>query len=211
MTRDRAYEPVDADSSEVVGLIAYAALAGMTRLAKDGDQAPSITAHIAHARMSARAFEAFHQLEIWSGHRDLDLASAAGEYSGLFDDLDTRTRPSTWWERSVKTYVTVGIFSDMLRQISERHEFFDGDSLSWDLGQGKWVRANLAPRTAADPQLAARLSLWARRVAGEALGLVRSSLFTHPVLAADPDTSDAISAWVTRRHGERMAEINLKA
>ena len=65
--------------------------------------------------------------------------------------------------------------------------------------------------TAADPQLAARLSLWARRVAGEVLGLARATLFTHPDLAQDPDTADAIAAFVTKRHGERMAQINLKA
>ncbi|MFC7581271.1 ferritin-like fold-containing protein [Schaalia naturae] len=209
---DRTHEAVDVETSEIVGLIAYSALAAMTRLAKDGDQAPSIGTHIEHARMSARAFEIFGQLEVWAEHRGLDLPTAAGGYSGLFDDLDARTRPTTWWERSVKTYVTVGAFSDMLLQVSELHDLFDDDSGPWDLGQGEWVRANLAPRTEKDPQLAARLSLWARRVAGEALGLVRSTLFTHPELATnDPDTVDAIVAWVTKRHRERMAGIGLKA
>lgn len=210
---DHVYEPVDAGTAEVVGLVAYAALAAMTRLAKDGDQAPTIETHIEHARMSARAFQAFEQLEVWSEHRGVDLAAAAGLYSGLFDDLDVRTRPTTWWERSVKTYVTQGVIADMLRQVCERHEIFqDIPGPMWDMGQGNWERANLAPRTAADPQLAARLSLWARRVAGEVLGLMRSTLFTHPDLTmGDPDTVDAIAAWVTKRHKERMAEINLKA
>jgi len=209
---DATHKDVDVETSEVIGLIAYSALAAMTRLAKDGDQAPSIGTHIEHARMSARAFRNFEGLETWAEHRGLDLDEAAGEYSGLFDDLDARTRPGTWWERSVKTYVTIGAFSDLLLQISELHDLFEEDAGDWDLGQGEWVRVRLAPLTDHDEQLAARLSLWARRVGGEALGLVRSTLFTHPELAKnDPDTVDAIVAWVTKRHQERMTRIHLKA
>lgn len=208
---DHQYPPVDDAACEVVGLLAYSALAAMTRLAKDGDQAPTIEAHIEHARMSAHAFALFEQLEVWASHRKVELVKAAGEFSGLYDDLDARTRPTTWFERSVKTYVTVGIVGDFLLEVCQRHDLFDGESASWDLTQGKWEREHIAPLTATDPQLAARLSLWARRVAGEVLGLVRATLFTHPELAQDPDTSDAIAAYVTRRHGERMALINLKA
>ena len=51
----------------------------------------------------------------------VDLEAAAGQYSGLYDDLDARTRPSTWSERSVKTFVTVGIIGDMLLRISQIH------------------------------------------------------------------------------------------
>ncbi len=209
---DRTHKDVDVETSDVVGLIAYSALAAMTRLAKDGDQAPSIGTKIAHARMAARAFRIFEELETWAEHRGLDLSEAAGEYSGLFDDLDARTRPGTWWERSVKTYVTIGVFSDLLLQLSELHDLFGEDAGAWDLGQGEWVRVHVAPLTAKDEQLAARLSLWARRVGGEALGLMRSTLFIHPELAKnDPDTVDAIVAWVTKRHEERLASIHLKA
>ena len=207
---DTEYAPVPHEDVEVIGLLAYSALAVMTRLAKDGDQAPDIEAHIEHARMSARAFEIFEQLEVWAAHRGIDLLAAAGQYSGLYDDLDARTRPTTWFERTVKTYVTVGIIGDLLLEVSHRHELFDGEAAPWDLAQGEWERTHLAPVTAADPQLAARLSLWARRVAGEVLGLARATLFTHPDLAQDPDTADAIAAFVTKRHGERMAQINLK-
>ena len=64
---------VEAADIEVIGLLAFTALAAMTRLSKDGDQAPTIEAHIEHARMSARAFELFTQLEAWCTNRDIDL------------------------------------------------------------------------------------------------------------------------------------------
>ena len=80
----------------------------------------------------------------------------------------------------------------------------------WDLGQGAWVVKNLGPLTDQDDQLAARLSLWARRVAGETFGLARATLFTYPELAVDPETADAIIESATRRYRERLQEVNLK-
>lgn len=208
---ERTYEPVSERDADVVGLIAQAALAAMTRLAKDGDQAPTTEAHIEHARMSAMAFLRFEELEVWAQRRGLDLVAATAQYAGLFDDLEARTRPSTWYERSVKTYVTLGIFADLIHQVAQRHELFIHEDGVWNLGQENWVKKNLAPVFTSDPQVSARLSLWARRVAGEVLGLVRATLFTHPELAADPDSMDAIVASVTKKHGERMAAIGLKA
>ena len=49
------------------------------------------------------------------------------------------------------------------------------------------------------------------RVAGEALGLVRATLFTYPSLAASPENVDEITEYVIKRHGERMKDIHLKA
>ena len=159
----RVYETPSHATSEALGFFAYGALAAMTRLAKDGDQAPTIDAHIAHMEMADRAFQFFTQMGVWARHRGLDLAELADEYSGMFDDIDMRTRPSQWWERSVKTYVTLGILSDLMREVAVCHKLFDDVSESWDLGQGAWVEEHLAPLTAQDGQLAARLSLWAWR------------------------------------------------
>ena len=48
-------------------------------------------------------------------------------------------------------------------------------------------------------------------MAGEALGLVRATLFTYPSLAASPENVDEITEYVIKRHGERMTDIHLKA
>ena len=208
-TMERNYAPVTPEEADVVGLIAYSILAAMTRLAKDGDQAPSFEVHAEHARMSARAFTIFTQVETWCVHRGVDLTAAGQNYEGLFDDLDARTRPTTWYERSVKTYVTLGIISDFLKEIAAPRGLFD--EADWDLGQSAWERTHLAPVIASDEQLSARLSLWARRVAGEVLGLMRATLFMHPHLVDSPETGDAVIERITARHGERMADINLRS
>lgn len=201
----------DQGVQELVGLLASSALAAMTRLAKDSDQAPNVRFQIDHARMSARAFKGFRFLEDYAGDHGFDLAEAAASFAELYDELEARTRPSNWWERSVKTYVVIGIFADALQQLNDRHQLFEGPGPIRDFGQGQWEREYFAPLAQTDPQLASRMSLWARRVAGEALALLRATLFTYPNLAADPDTVDAVVLQATKNHQERMQAINLKA
>ncbi len=203
--------PLDESTRTLVGLLAFSALAAMTRLAKDGDQAPSPGFHIEHARMSADAFREFQHLENFAADNEFDLLEEVAQFAGLFDELDARTRPSNWWERSIKTYVSLGIFADALSEINQRHQLFDEESWSGDFGQGSWVRDHLTELTENDPQLASRLSLWSRRVAGETFGLLRATLFTYPELALDPDTVDAVVASATKSHTERMAAVNLQA
>ncbi len=204
-------EGVRPAQQEALGLFAYSALAAMTRLAKDGDQAPNTDFHIQLAQLANRGFRSFEELERIADEQGFSLTEAAGIYSGLFDELDARTRPTNWWERIVKSYVVLGIFADVLHQLGERHQLVEANQVSWDLGHGKWVRETLEPVTRDDPQLAARLSLWARRVAGEAFGLLRATLFTYPDLAIDPDTVDAVVAFTAQRHAERMEAVNLTA
>ena len=75
------FDSVPADDAEVLGILAYSSLAFMTRLAKDGEQAPTFEAHVEHARMAARCFKLYQQLEVWSEHRGFDLLAAADAFS----------------------------------------------------------------------------------------------------------------------------------
>ena len=186
------FDSVPADDAEVLGILAYSSLAFMTR-------------------MAARCFKLYQQLEVWSEHRGFDLLAAADAFSGAYDDLDARTRPTTFAERAVKTFITRGMLGDMLIRVAQVHGLFEGIEDVWPFEQGHWVRAHLGPQIEADEQLSSRLSLWGRRVAGEALGLVRATLFTYPSLAVSPENVDEITEYVIKRHGERMTDIHLKA
>ena len=106
------YVSVPAADTDVIGILAYSSLAFMTRLAKDGEQAPTFEAHVEHARMAAQCFALYQQLEVWSEHRDFDLMEAAGAFTSAYDDLDARTRPTTFAERSVKTFITRGMLGE---------------------------------------------------------------------------------------------------
>lgn len=208
--------PADKDVSrtvltQLIGLGAYAALSAQTRLAKDGDQAPRPFERVDMARMSAAAWTAFEDVTKRATREHIDVLEAIAPYDGLLDDLDARTRPTTWWERMTKTYVAMGVFTDALREIASlagEDEF--GESVS-DFGHADWVRERLAPATAEDAQLRARLSLWTRRVGGEALGLVHAFFYTNTdIVADDTDTAETMQR-ITARHQERLAAVHLQA
>lgn len=213
MSNDDKSPEVEVTNSEqeTLGLLAYSSLAAMTRLAKDGDQAPNFDYQIDLMKLADQGYQRFVELGDLAESRGYSISEAAGQYSGMFDELDARTRPSSWWERVIKTYIVIGVFSDVLQELGSRHQIIDTDLIKWDLGQGKWVQDHLEQVTETDPQMVDRLSLWARRVAGEAFGLLRATLFTYPDLAVDPDTVDAVVQYATKRHSERMEAVGLRA
>lgn len=200
----------DASMEELLGLAAYWAVAAQARLAKDADQAPKTFEHVEMARMSARAWKSFEHVENLAAEHGIDIIRAIGQHEGVLDELDARTRPTTWWERLTKTYVGIGIFTDAMREIATAIGEEELARQVGDYGHGQWVRERLEPYTQADEQLRARLSLWTRRVGGEALGLVRALMFTNPELVGEADT-DAIMDALTRNHRERLAQLHLTA
>lgn len=206
LTAEHTGSPVN----QLLGLSAYAAVSAQARLAKDADQAPKTFEHIDMARMSGLAWKIFEQLEKRAEISDVDLLEEVRRYEGILDDLDARTRPTTWWERLTKTYVTVGIFTDALREVAVAVGEDDLASKVTDFGHGEWVRKRLAPYTDEDEQLRARLSLWTRRVGGEALGLVRAFMFTNPELIGEADP-DALMELLSHAHKDRLGAINLMA
>lgn len=206
MTAENNGAPVN----QLLGLSAYAAVSAQARLAKDADQAPKTFEHIDMARMSGQAWRIFERLEKRAQVSDVDLLEEVRRYEGVLDDLDARTRPTTWWERLTKTYVTVGIFTDALREVARAVGEDELADEVTDFGHGEWVRKRLAPYTDKDEQLRARLSLWTRRVGGEALGLVRAFMFTNPELVGEADP-DALMELLSAAHKQRLADINLLA
>lgn len=203
-------ESTGAPVNQLLGLSAYAAVSAQARLAKDADQAPKTFEHIDMARMSGQAWRIFERLEKRAQVSDVDLLEEVRRYEGVLDDLDARTRPTTWWERLTKTYVTVGIFTDALRGVARAVGEDELADEVTDFGHGEWVRKRLAPYTDKDEQLRARLSLWTRRVGGEALGLVRAFMFTNPELVGEADP-DALMEQLSAAHKQRLADINLLA
>lgn len=196
--------------NQLLGMTAYATICAQARLAKDADQAPKAFEHVAMARMSGAAWHTFERLEKRAEVENIDLIRALERYEGILDDFDARTRPTTWWERLTKTYVGVGIFTDAMRHIALGAGEEQMAAEVNDFGHGQWVRERLEPYTAADEQLRARLSLWTRRVGGEALGLVRAFIFTNPELVGKL-AADTVMEEVSRAHRERLKAVHLDA
>lgn len=212
------------DVVEMVGLHGLVQLAAFTRLASDAEHAPDLRVQVTLSRMAAGELAALDHLERVAAHRGADLYEAMAGYRDVLGDFDRRTPPGDWWERLVRTYVVYGVLSDLQRALSSADEV-DGRPLLEDViadsGYEEFVVAVLGPVVAAEPQLAARLALWGRRVVGEALGLAQRLLAEHPALwafaarQAGAGQDDGDGGWLRKQlsagHARRLDRLGLTA
>jgi hypothetical protein len=119
----------------------------------------------------------------------------------------------------VRSYVGYNMVQDMLRALAEgvpaqlRAETAASVGSS---GHDDLVAAMLVPVLETEPQLAARLGLWGRRVVGEALTIVRRLFQEHPALVelAGPDGEASVSRLVgdlQAEHSRRLGRLGLNA
>ena len=94
-------------------------------------------------------------------------------FIAALDAFHARTAPADWLEGLVKAYVGDGIAADFYRAVADlldpQTRALVADVLA-DTGHAEFVIARVRAAIEADPQVAGRLALWARRLVGEALG-----------------------------------------
>ena len=169
----------------VVGVVAISRTAACTRYAKDADRAPQMAARVDLLRMSAWEVSSFDRVVALASAHGIDAAGAAERFTDVLGDLDERLRPLDWAERLVKTYIAFGLLIDFGMALSESLEDPLRSGLVHELSQdpiSTYAVAELEAVIAADPQLAARLGLWGRRVIGEEIGTFQRLLGQFPEL-----------------------------
>lgn len=198
-------------TAHMLGLVAFTRITAYARLARDVSQTTDFADQLALARMGVSFVTAIDDLEAFANRRGLDLADLTQPYVGFFDDMELRTRPRDWWERMVKSYIFVGILADMEDLAAQ---FVGADMIeilgvSGSAGLTQWVWARLRDGIAADPTVESRLSMWGRRVAGEAVAGVRAILDAYPLLLpAGIEVSDKVEE-IQKQHSRRMEDLGL--
>lgn len=211
---------------DLLGAIAYGAIAGFSRMAADSEMARDIELKRAIAGMAVKEF---HNHELLTG-RIVELGgepnAAMAPFKPAFEAYHERTRPRDLLEGLVKAYIGDGIATDFYLEISAYVEdesraiiqrassdHRDVDTIV------KAVRAGIAE----DSRRAGPLALWGRRLVGEALtqGQVvaseRESL-SDLVLGLSHDRPGAtlhevgeLMERLTDRHQLRMGRLGLAA
>ncbi|WP_296536932.1 ferritin-like fold-containing protein [uncultured Actinomyces sp.] len=169
----------------VVGVVAISRTAACTRYAKDADRAPQMSARIDLLRMSAWEVSSFDRVVALASAHGIDAAGAAGRFTDVLGDFDERLRPLDWAERLVKTYIAFGLLIDFGMALSDSLTEPLRGGLIDELGEdpiSSYAVAELEAAISADPQLAARLGLWCRRVVGEEIGTFQRLLGQFPEL-----------------------------
>jgi hypothetical protein len=209
---------------DLFGLLAYAELVAFLRLSDDAALAPSLADKAALGQMAVAEFAHFRAL-----HGELQRMGVVPEQAMLpfvepLDAFHARTAPSDWLESLVKASVGDGIAADFYRAIAELLEpqarALVLEVLA-DTGHADFATKRVRAAVEADPAVAGRLALWARRLVGEALAQAhrvvadRAPLARLLVGAASEREQGGqgdigrMFARLTDAHDQRMAAMGL--
>lgn len=199
---------------ELYGLLAYGQLTAFYRLAEDAAFAPDLSGKVAMARLAAADVEHFDLLCAALRERGADPEEAMAPFAAILEGYHASTAPAGWLEALVKAYLGDGLAADFHREIAaalpaEVREVVRR-ALA-DTGMSEFVVAEVRAALAASAPLQARLSLWGRRLLGEAItqaqhvAAQRDGL-AELVLAATGDLS-GLGVLIDRLQAEHTARM----
>jgi hypothetical protein len=210
---------------DLLGILAYGALAAFDRLSEDARLAPTLADHAALASMAAHQVNHFERVGARLAEFDVDVMAAIRPFQEPFNTFHDHTRPKDWLEGLVKAYVGDGIGADFYREVAA---FVDADTRALvhevlaDEGHADFVVDRVRAAIAADHRVAGRLALWGRRLVGEALSQAHrvagdrdalTSLLTGTVDRPGLDLAavNRMFARLIENHTRRMAALGLQA
>ncbi len=171
-TAGAADDPRRAGLIDLLGALAYGELSAFERMASDARLAPTLADRTALAALAAGEFAHFQQLIQYLAGLDVDPEAAMAPYVEAVETFHNLTAPADWLESLVKAYVGDGIASDFYREVSAYLDPASRDlvrTVLGDTGHAAFAVDRVRAAIAADPTIAGRLALWARRLVGEAL------------------------------------------
>ncbi|MFC3997194.1 ferritin-like fold-containing protein [Nocardiopsis sediminis] len=213
---------------DLLGLLAYAELVAFFRLAAHAGLAPTLEAKGELAELAATEQGHYRRLRDRLAELGADPEAAMAPFVEPIDAWHARTEPQSWLEGLVKAYVGDGIAGDFYRAVAESADPATSELVAnvvEESGRAEFVAARVRAAVADDPKLAGRLSLWARRLVGEALSQAqvvaaqRVELASLLVGAGGGDSGQPVNgdlgavsrmfAKLTDAHSARLAAMGL--
>ncbi len=180
---------------DLLGLVAYGELLAFDRLAADARLAPDLRRRAALSEMAAAEMGNYRRIADRIAALGTPPDDAMAPYVEALQAYHDSTEPKDWLEAVTKAYVGDAITDDFLREIADGLAEPDRQlvlDVLHDSRYAEFAAAEMRAAIAADPRVANRLSMWARRLVGEALSQAGR------VAAAD---RGALTALITRREG----------
>lgn len=206
---------------DLLGALAYGELSAFDRLADDARMAPTLDGRAQMSSMAA--VEMGHYSALAERLKTLGVTpSAAMEpFVAALETYHSLTEPSTWLESVVKAYVGDGMAADFYREVAE---FVDADTRALihevlaDGGRAEFAVREVRAAVAAQPSVAGRLALWARRLVGEAISQTQHVLADRDALmmlmmqgTGDLSSVAGLISRITARHDERMTALGMSS
>ncbi len=189
---------------DLLGAIAYGALAAFDRLAADAHTAPSLPDKVHLASMAALQMTHYDRVRDQLARLDVDVLEAMRPFQAAFNAFHSYTQPKDWLEGLVWAYVGAGFAADFYREIAA---FVDADTRTLvhevltDSGHDDYVVDKVRAAIGADARVGGRLALWGRRLVGEALSQAQR-------VAAERDSLTSLLTGTVDRPGLDLAAVS---
>ena len=204
---------------DLLGLLAYAELVAFFRLSEDAALAPSLSDKAALGEMAVAEFGHFQMLRGQITRMGATPEQVMQPFVEPLDAFHARTAPSDWLEGLVKAYVGDGLASDFYREIAgflaDPDRTLVLDVLA-DTGHADFAVREVRAAIKADRRAQGRLSLWGRRLVGEAMTQSQAVIAEHDVLAelilggtGDLGGVGRLITRITDAHTKRMKALGL--
>jgi hypothetical protein len=204
---------------DLLGLVAYGELLAFERMAGDARLAPDLDRRVVLSEMAA--LEIGHFTRVSARLRELGVtpAAAMAPYVTALQEYHDSTEPKDWLEALTKAYVGDGIVDDFLREAAALLAEPDRQ-LVLDVLHGsrydEFAAGEIRAAIAADPKVANRLSMWARRLVGEGLSqagrVAAERISLSALIAGGSGQLAALPAFLRRltaAHTARMTAVGL--
>ncbi|MCX4389346.1 ferritin-like domain-containing protein [Micromonospora peucetia] len=203
---------------DLLGLVALGELLAFERMAVDARLAPDLRRRAALGEMAAAEIGNYRRLADRLAALGVLPDDAMAPYVGALQAYHDSTEPRDWAEAVTKAYVGDAIADDFIREIAtalaepDRQLVLD---VLHDSSYADFAVAEIRAAVEADPRVADRLSMWARRLVGEALsqaGRVATAergAFTALIAQGGQVDVQGLFRRLTEAHSRRLAEAGL--